>query len=96
MILVNLNKSWPQVLAGSRTALDVALGAWARKHGRVKLSYPHRAATALAEGCGEGAAARARVQHRQHAVGPRTGAPSRMAERPGTTGTTRSVRSWDL
>ncbi len=70
MILVNLNKSWPQVLAGSRTALDVALGAWARKHGRVKLSYPHRAATALAEGCGEGAAARARDQHRQHAVRP--------------------------
>ena len=30
MILVNLNKSWPQVLAGSRTAVDVALGAWAK------------------------------------------------------------------
>jgi len=30
MILVNLNRSWPQVLAGSRTAADVTLGAWAK------------------------------------------------------------------
>lgn len=30
MILVSLNKSWPQVLAGSRTAADVTLGAWAK------------------------------------------------------------------
>ena len=30
MILVNLTKSWPQVLAGGRTAADVTLGAWAK------------------------------------------------------------------